>query len=353
MIGVMAAAVREFQWETTPLGPQADWPDSLATTVGIVLNAQMPMILWWGEWRTQIHNDAFSRAFASANPAELLGRGPEAWPEMWSMVGADVERVMAGHGAVHRQDQQLVFPGTGQAIETFWSYDLCPIAGDGGVAGVLAIGTDVTQQHVDAARSRALSSGLLQLFQEGPDFVAVLRGPDHVYQFVNDHYRALMGDRDFIGRAVREVVPEVADQGFFELLDAVFRTGRPFKSSAIPMRYHQTPDAPMKEVVLELSYQAIVGPDGKTFGIYVDGHPVGDAPGSAEAADALDARLSERETEVIRWTAAGKTAAEIATILDISGRTVEFHITSAARKLDTVNRVHTVVEAIRKNLIEI
>lgn len=70
-----------------------------------------------------------------------------------------------------------------------------------------------------------------------------------------------------------------------------------------------------------------------------------------EAAKA--ARLTEREREVLRWTAAGKTADATAEILSISVRTVEYHLLNAARKLNTANRTHTVVEALRSRQLSI
>jgi PAS domain S-box-containing protein len=55
--------------------------------------------------------------------------------------------------------------------------------------------------------------------------------------------------------------------------------------------------------------------------------------------------LSSRERSVLTWVAAGLTADEIADKLGIASRTVEFHIHSAARKLNSSNRVQTVVKA--------
>lgn len=58
-------------------------------------------------------------------------------------------------------------------------------------------------------------------------------------------------------------------------------------------------------------------------------------------------KLSPREVEVVSWLANGKTAEDIANILNLSPRTVEYHIANAGLKLGTSNRTHTVVEAIR------
>ena len=65
------------------------------------------------------------------------------------------------------------------------------------------------------------------------------------------------------------------------------------------------------------------------------------------------ARLTAREREVLRWTAAGKTADATAEILAISVRTVEYHLLNAARKLNTANRTHTVVEALRSRQLSL
>ena len=55
---------------------------------------------------------------------------------------------------------------------------------------------------------------MLEAFENASAFIAVLRGPDHVYELANAQYRRLMGDRVYVGRPVREVAPDVADQAF-------------------------------------------------------------------------------------------------------------------------------------------
>jgi LuxR family quorum sensing-dependent transcriptional regulator len=61
--------------------------------------------------------------------------------------------------------------------------------------------------------------------------------------------------------------------------------------------------------------------------------------------------LTEREREVLRWTAVGKTSWEIGAILGISERTANWHLASAARKLNAPNRIATVVTALRRREI--
>src|SRR5205823_1477959 len=62
-------------------------------------------------------------------------------------------------------------------------------------------------------------------------------------------------------------------------------------------------------------------------------------------------RLTEREVEVLRWAADGKTASESAEILAISERTVIFHIDNALRKLGAANKTAGVLKAAMLRLI--
>jgi len=51
--------------------------------------------------------------------------------------------------------------------------------------------------------------------------MAVLRGPHHIFELTNASYNRLAGHREFLGKTVREVFPEIEGQGYFELLDEV------------------------------------------------------------------------------------------------------------------------------------
>ncbi len=58
--------------------------------------------------------------------------------------------------------------------------------------------------------------------------------------------------------------------------------------------------------------------------------------------------LSPREHQVLEWMARGKSADDVASILEISAATVMFHYRNVAERYGTLNRTHTVVEAMRR-----
>jgi len=62
--------------------------------------------------------------------------------------------------------------------------------------------------------------------------------------------------------------------------------------------------------------------------------------------------LSERERDVLRWTAAGKTSSETGMIMGISARTVNYHMTSILFKLNAVNKTQAVVKAVMLDLLD-
>lgn len=65
----------------------------------------------------------------------------------------------------------------------------------------------------------------------------------------------------------------------------------------------------------------------------------------------LDFHLTDREREVLTWVGRGKTSSEIAIILGLSERTVNFHCDQAMKRLDVSNRAQAVATAVSERLI--
>jgi two-component system cell cycle sensor histidine kinase/response regulator CckA len=114
------------------------------------------------------------------------------------------------------------------------------------------------------------------LFEKVPAFIAVLRGPDHVFERVNDAYYAVVGHRDLLGRSCLEAVPEAREQGFEQLLDRVLATGETFAAESMPMLLRRGGNTPELRY-LDFSYQALTEADGTRSGIFVHGVDVTDA----------------------------------------------------------------------------
>ncbi len=142
-----------------------------------------------------------------------------------------------------------------------------------------AAGHQPVQQLEQGVMSRARllqSEGeqLRRLFAQAPGFVCFLRGPNHVYELVNDAYREVTGHRQLLGKAVREGLPEVVDQGLIDLLDEVYRTGRSYIGKRVSLFLKRQADREPEETILDFVLQPIIENEGNVTGIFVQGQDV-------------------------------------------------------------------------------
>jgi signal transduction histidine kinase len=146
---------------------------------------------------------------------------------------------------------------------------------------VKARARDLEQRH--AAR-------MASLFSNAPVAIALLRGPDHVFELANQLYRDLVGGRDVVGLPIREALPELKDQGIYDLLDAVRSSGEPFVGRSLPVELLRGPGLEPQECAFDFVYQPIFDGDGRVDTIVVIAYDVtslASAKREAEAANRL------------------------------------------------------------------
>jgi PAS domain S-box-containing protein len=157
-------------------------------------------------------------------------------------------------------------------------------ADDGAIVAFLNIAVETTarvlaEREVQAARRAAerAEHQLREVFAQAPAFMAVLRGPDHVFEFANEPYRTLVGGRDVVGKRVEDVLPEVVEQGFVKILDDVLRTNQPYIGREVPVMLASAPGKPLEERYVDFVYQPLADADGKPTGIVAHGSDVTEA----------------------------------------------------------------------------
>jgi len=134
---------------------------------------------------------------------------------------------------------------------------------------------------------------LKNLFNQAPGFVAVLTGPKHVFEMVNEAYYQLVGHRDVLGKPVWEALPEVQGQGFDELLDNVYNTGKAWVGHSVSFNVQRDPNGPLTTRYIDLLYQPVFDAHGNVSGIFAQGHDVTEAYESQMAHLEAEARLNE------------------------------------------------------------
>ena len=155
--GEMAALMRSLDWDQTALGRVRDWPTSLKTTVGVVLNNRFPMMVWWGPKFTQLYNDSYRPVLGDKHPASMGQSGPVVWREIWHIIGPMAEGVYAGGPATWSEHLLLPMNRKGFTEETYFTFSYSAVPGDdGGVGGVLVTCQETTEQVQDERQLRML-----------------------------------------------------------------------------------------------------------------------------------------------------------------------------------------------------
>lgn len=121
---------------------------------------------------------------------------------------------------------------------------------------------------------RVSHTALEELFSQAPILFAVLRAPDYVFERVNDAYLQLVGNREVLGKPLLQAIPELAGQGFVELLDDVVRTGTPFTARGMRATVQKVANAAPEEVWVDFVYQPLRGEGNTVEGVIVVGSDV-------------------------------------------------------------------------------
>ncbi|SEB52156.1 PAS domain-containing protein [Terriglobus roseus] len=112
---------------------------------------------------------------------------------------------------------------------------------------------------------------LADLFESAPVFLAILHGPDHVFELVNQAYRELLGNRALIGKRVVDGVPELAGTPCMERLDRVYVSGEPLVERGTRFSFVPTPGQSPADKYIDYAYRPRRASDGSITGILVLG----------------------------------------------------------------------------------
>ncbi|WP_439648389.1 sensor histidine kinase [Croceibacterium aestuarii] len=202
----------------------------------------------------------------------------------------------------------------GGVEEHYWSATHTPLLDEkGDVAFILQHTVDVTELHglrrlrdekglverANAVQARNLdlsaeAERLTSLFEQAPGFMALLGGHDHRFELANDAYLRLVSKEDIVGKTVAEALPEVVGQGFVDLLDKVYASGKAYAGHAVEVVLKNEAEDRAERRYLDFIYQPIFATGGAVTGIFVQGHDVTEQVESAEAQKLLINELNHR-----------------------------------------------------------
>jgi signal transduction histidine kinase/PAS domain-containing protein len=157
--GALGQLIREHDWSQTSLGPIESWPQSLKTSVSLILNARHPMWVGWGPDAVFLYNDAYVRVLSLAKHPWALGKPTaEVWPEIWDIIGPLIDNVYQKGEASFLDDVRFLMNRGNFVEETYYSFSYSPIRDESGVvAGLFCPTTEVTPKVIHARRLGTLA----------------------------------------------------------------------------------------------------------------------------------------------------------------------------------------------------
>ncbi|MFT3908407.1 MAG: PAS domain-containing protein [Ferruginibacter sp.] len=109
-------------------------------------------------------------------------------------------------------------------------------------------------------------------FMQVPAMVAILKGPEHRFEFINPSFIELLGKADLTGKTVYESIPELNSPTYHGVLNQVYQTGMPFIGKEMKISFGNTKG--VKNIYVNLILQAYKNTSGQNEGILVFGYDV-------------------------------------------------------------------------------
>jgi PAS domain S-box-containing protein len=238
-------------------------------------------------------------AYVNLARASMAGRsGPEAFI---GKTARETYPELEGHPFFDRLDQAyktgVAFVGRelrapfhrgpgGVADDAYVDCVYQPIRNDDGIVEGLLIHTvEVTEQvlarrAVEEANERERQeraaaeferNQLRELFKQAPAGIAIMTGPELRWSFVNATACKILGRRpeELLNRTVRESLPELKGQIFFELLDGVYRSGIAYQGKNVKAVLNRGPGQTAVDVYFDFVYQPVRNAAGGIEGLMI------------------------------------------------------------------------------------
>ena len=294
--GEMGELTRSYRWESTPVGSFDKWPQSLRTTLSIILRSDFPMFLWWGDEMIQFYNDAYRPSLGNdgKHPQALGQRGVECWPEIWPIIYPLIQRVRETGKSFFSEDQLVPIFRNGRIEDVYWTFSYSAVIGEHGtIDGILVVCHETTRQvlrKLENIRIRrqleASEANLRNVIVQSPMAMCLLRGKSLIIEIANEKVLEIWGkDKSVVGTPVFDAIPEARQQGLEAILENVMQTGEHFVAHERPVNL--AANGRVERKYLNFVYEPLRGNDGTIDGIV------------AVAIDVTEQVLSRRKIEEI------------------------------------------------------
>lgn len=160
--GEMGERIRGFDWASTKLGPPEGWPQSLKTSIRIMLMSRQPVWIGWGKDLNYFYNDPYFSIIGGKHPWALGKPTREVWSEIWDVIGPMLDTALSGDEGTYVEAQLLIMERNGYPEETYYTFSYSPIPDDEGQPGGIFCANSEDTQRVIGQRELALLRDLAE-----------------------------------------------------------------------------------------------------------------------------------------------------------------------------------------------
>jgi PAS domain S-box-containing protein len=207
--GELGALIASRDWSDSPIGPPDQWPQSLKTTVGLILPAQAQIVLFWGPEFVALYNDAYAPTIGDKHPRALGRPARENWAELWDDLEPLLRGVRETGETFSAKDRPFYIERRGYGEEVYFdiSYSAVPDE-SGAVGGVLCIVSETTDRVLAERAVRESEARFREQFENANDFIFTADLQMRIATCNPSVARALgHSPETLIGRSIAEFVP--------------------------------------------------------------------------------------------------------------------------------------------------
>ena len=268
--GEMGELTRAKDWTKTLVGSVDSWPQSLRTTLGLLLNSKFPMFLFWGPEHICFYNDAYRPSLGNdgKHPSILGQKGADSWPEIWDFIKPLIDQVLLEGEATWHEDQLLPIYRNGKMEDVYWTFSYTPVNNESGKpTGVLVICNETTDKVNLVKKLEESNKRYLNNILQTPNGMCILRGKDFIVEIANELMLEIWEreEHQVLNKPIFKVVPEAAGQGLEAILENVCSTGETFRAYELPVKL--TRNGKIETTYINVVYEALKDPDGAISGV--------------------------------------------------------------------------------------
>ncbi len=236
--GEIGKLIHGKDWELSDLGPAENWPQSLYNSLGIILNTDLPMLLFWGPKNNCFFNSEFLAA--TKLPKEFTAKlgipGHLVFPGTWKQL-QPIIKVVLNARAVSKNENYFI---NKKEVETInfgaYKFNYGPVFGEKGIVeAVLVSFREINKSSINNEEKEKIRLRLKKEYAETKVIIenaifpiCIIKADNFEILTANEPIIKIWGKGNkVVGKQLSEIMPELEAQKIFEILNTVIETGLP------------------------------------------------------------------------------------------------------------------------------